>query len=183
MIRRPPRSTLFPYTTLFRSYTIFAVVKLVVPAFLVALGALGVFAAYILAVIASLVYSFIFMWKICGYAIRSRPNWDLLAQTRKFVFNNYIGVVLAGLPSQIMPLLIIKRIGSADVAYFSMAWTMANLLYVVPSAATQSLLAESSHQPQKHLLHVKHTVRLLALILIPCVLFAIVKYATSALPM
>src|SRR2546425_4815962 len=27
MIRRPPRSTLFPYTTLFRSYTIFPVLR------------------------------------------------------------------------------------------------------------------------------------------------------------
>src|SRR5258708_13519661 len=39
MIRRPPRSTLFPYTTLFRSLSVFAGVGILISAGLLAVGA------------------------------------------------------------------------------------------------------------------------------------------------
>src|SRR3712207_7307840 len=41
MIRRPPRSTLFPYTTLFRSHMLRRAVALVVAGFLAACGNTG----------------------------------------------------------------------------------------------------------------------------------------------
>src|SRR3989449_3704854 len=42
MIRRPPRSTLFPYTTLFRSHTMFAGIHKLAPAHLLVASAAGV---------------------------------------------------------------------------------------------------------------------------------------------
>jgi len=101
-------------------------------------------------------------------------QWILLKKIRAYTTNNYLGTVLGGLPSQLMPMLIIRQLGSAEVAYFSMAWTMANLLYVIPTAATQSLLAESSHDPTQKSNHVRHTIKILSLILVPIVLLAIV---------
>src|SRR3989339_547178 len=41
MIRRPPRSTLFPYTTLFRSSTVAALKKTIAPAALIIVTPLG----------------------------------------------------------------------------------------------------------------------------------------------
>src|SRR5688572_32383461 len=43
MIRRPPRSTLFPYTTLFRSYGILLVMPLSILATLLTDGSLGLY--------------------------------------------------------------------------------------------------------------------------------------------
>lgn len=154
-------------------YATFGIVKLILPLFLIPFGSLGIFLAYILAVIASLILSLYFMKRFCGYTVGARPNWNLLKKTRKYATNNYIGVILAGLPSQLMPLFIIKELGAAQVAYFSMAWTMVNLIYVVPSAAAQSLLAESSHDTSQKNKHLKHTVRLLSMTLIPGVLLAV----------
>ncbi|HKU18058.1 MAG TPA: phosphotransferase [Candidatus Saccharimonadales bacterium] len=154
-------------------YAVFGSIKLVLPIFLIPLGSLGIFLAYMLAVIVSLVLSLAFMKRVAGYRLFARPDWRLLQRTRKFATNNYIGVIVAGLPAQIMPLLIIRDIGSAAAAFFSMAWTMANLLYVVPSAATQSLLAESSHDPQQKSTNVRRTVKLLGVILLPAVALAV----------
>lgn len=155
-------------------YAIFGLVKLILPIFLIPFGSLGVFMAYMSAVIVSLAVSLLFMKRVSSYKLTARPNWDVLKRTRKFATNNYIGVILAGLPAQLMPLFIIKHLGSADVAFFSMAWTMANLLYVVPSAASQSLLAESSHDPLQKAKNVRRTVKLLTAILIPVILLSIV---------
>ncbi len=154
-------------------YATFAIVKLLLPLVFVPFGATGIFGAYILAMIASLAVSYYLMHRGCNYHLLTMPDWKLLKQMRGYTFHNYIGVVLAGLPAQLMPLLIIRDLGAASVAFFSMAWTMANLLYIIPSAVTQSLLAESSYDARQLARHLKRTVRLLSLLLIPAITVAI----------
>jgi O-antigen/teichoic acid export membrane protein len=155
------------------AYAVLGVVKLILPVFLIPFGSLGIFLAYILAVVVSLLLSIFFMRRSCGYHFRAKPNWALITGIRKYASNNYFGVILGGLPSQILPLVIIQRLGSANAAYFSMAWMMANLLYVIPSAATQSLLAESSFNPLNKLFHIKHTTKILGYILIPAIVVSV----------
>src|SRR6185437_11387441 len=92
-------------------YATLGIVKLILPLFLIPFGSLGIFMAYILAVIASLLLSLFFMHRYTNYQIDSPPNWQLLKQTRKYATNNYIGVIIAGLPSQLMPLFIVKELG------------------------------------------------------------------------
>jgi O-antigen/teichoic acid export membrane protein/Ser/Thr protein kinase RdoA (MazF antagonist) len=155
-------------------YATFGLVKLILPLLLVPFGSLGIFGAYIMAMLASLIVSYYLMRRGCGYRIRTKPDWTLLKSVRRYTFHNYVGVVLAGLPVQLMPLLIIRHLGAPAVAFFSMAWTMVNLLYVVPSAVTQSLLAESSFDSRKKKEHLRRTIILLTLLLVPAVTVAIV---------
>jgi O-antigen/teichoic acid export membrane protein len=154
-------------------YSSFGLVKLVLPLFLIPLGSLGIYLAYIAAVIVSLAASYYFMWRRCGYHFKAAPNWHLIRETKKYTSHNYVGDVLGGLPSQLLPLLIIRRLGAADVAYFAMAWMMANLLYIVPSATTQSLIAESSTQPGDQAIHIKRTISLLVKVLVPTISLSI----------
>jgi O-antigen/teichoic acid export membrane protein/Ser/Thr protein kinase RdoA (MazF antagonist) len=154
-------------------YAVFGVVKLLLPLFLISLGSLGIFTAYIAAAFASLVLSLILMWRYCGYRLFTRPDFSFIARSRKYASNNYVAVLVGGLPSQLMPSLIIERLGEAHAAFFSMAWTMANLLYVIPSAITNSLLAESSHDISKQSRNVKHATRILTIALVPAVVAAI----------
>lgn len=154
-------------------YAILGTVKLILPLFLVSLGSLGIFLAYIIATIVSLVFSLLLMRKYCGYKFISIPQWNLINRTKKYATNNYLAVILTGIPAQIMPLIIIRKLGTSHAAYFAMAWTMANLLYVIPSGATQSLLAESSTNPEKKIIHAKHTVSILVKTLVPTVTFSI----------
>gem|GEM_PF-621315 len=154
-------------------YTSMGSTKLLLPLVLTRYGSLGIFMAYMWSVIISLAVSYYLMWRRCGYHFWARPNWQLIHRTKAYATHNYIGGVLSGLPAQLLPLLIIRRLGAAQVAYFSMAWTMANLLYVIPSASTQSLLAESSHAPGEQAQHVRRTLLLLAKLLMPVVIIAV----------
>ena len=154
-------------------YAVFGLVKLVLPIGLVGLGWMGIFAAYALAALAALLLSFYFMMRVAGYRLASPPNWGLISSARKYSFHNYIGTLLAGIPAQLMPLIILQRLGAAQAAYFAMSIMMANLLYVAPSSVAQSLLAESAHRPEHRRQHVRHAVRMLALILIPAVAVAV----------
>jgi O-antigen/teichoic acid export membrane protein len=155
-------------------YAVFGLVKLLLPIGLVGLGWLGIFAAYAVAALVALVLSFYYMVRVAGYRVSSPPDWGLIQSARKYSFNNYVGTLLAGIPAQLMPLIIIQRLGAAQAAYFAMSVTMANLLYVAPSSVAQSLLAESAHQPGQRAQHVRRAIKMLALILIPAVFLAIV---------
>ncbi len=154
-------------------YAVFGVVKLVLPIALIGLGWLGIFSAYAVAALVGLILSFYYMIRVADYRLRAAPNWELVGSARKYSFNNYLGTLLATVPSQLMPLIIIQRLGAAQAAYFAMALTMANLLYVAPTSVAQSLLAESAHQPQQRAQHVARAVKMLAAILIPAVAAAV----------
>jgi O-antigen/teichoic acid export membrane protein len=155
-------------------YATFSIVKLAIPLFLISFGSLGVFAAYVLAMVASLAVSYYLMIRGLKYRFLVRPNWSILKTIRGYATNNYLGVVLSNVPTQLLPLFIIRKLGAAEVAYFAMASTMANLLYIVPTAASQSLLAETAHDPSKQADHLKQIVRLLSYMLLPLVTLAIV---------
>jgi O-antigen/teichoic acid export membrane protein/Ser/Thr protein kinase RdoA (MazF antagonist) len=155
-------------------YTTFGTLKLALPLLLISLGSLGIFAAYVAAALVSLVLSLVFMWRGTGYRLLAAPNWHFIRSVRRYTTNNYVSTIMAGLPSQVLPSLIVGALGSAQAAYFSMAWTMANVLYVIPSALTNSLMAESSHDLSRHARNLKHAARTLTLILVPAVLAAVV---------
>lgn len=154
-------------------YATFGVFKLLLPLILIKFGALGIFGAYIIAMVASLAISYFLMRRGCNYRLLTKPDWALLKSMRRYTTHNYIGIVLITIPAQLMPQLIMKYLGAAAVAYFSMAWTMVNLLYIVPSAVTQSMLAESSFDARQKSEHLRRTVRLLATLLVPAVILAI----------
>jgi len=154
-------------------YATFGAVKLILPLVLVPFGAVGIYGAYILAMLASLLISYYLMLKGCNYVTRSKPNWRFLKNIWRYTVHNYMAVVIAGLPAQLMPLFIVRNLGAASAGYFSMAWTMANLLYVVPSAATQSLLAESAFDSRRRVEQLKRTIRLLIILLVPAVSVAV----------
>ncbi|HEU4966138.1 MAG TPA: oligosaccharide flippase family protein, partial [Candidatus Saccharimonadales bacterium] len=155
-------------------YGTFGIVKLVLPLLFIPFGATGVFGAYILAMLASLLVSYYLMRRGCDYRLFTKPTWALLKNMRRYAFHNYLGAIIASLPAQLMPLFIIRQINAPAAAFFSMAWTMVNLLYIVPSATTQSLMAETVHDGEQRASHLKRTIRLLALLLIPAVALAVV---------
>jgi len=156
------------------TYSVLATVKLILPLVLLPFGSLGIFAAYSVAMLSSLALTFFLMRRHVGYQFRSKPNWRLLRNVRAYAANNYVGHLLASLSPQLMPLIILNSLGADKVAYFAMAITIANFLYVIPVAIAQSLLAESAGSPDGKRSHVKAATKILALVLIPAVAIAII---------
>lgn len=156
------------------TYTLLATVKLILPLFLVPFGSMGIFTAYAVATLSSLALTYILMRRSVDYHILARPEWGMIRKSRKYATNNYFAHILSSASSQLMPMIIITSLGAAQVAYFAMAWTMANFLYVIPSAMGQSLLAEGATDPSKRKYHVAHAIRTLTLILVPTIAVSIV---------
>jgi O-antigen/teichoic acid export membrane protein len=156
------------------AYTVFGAVRLVLALTLVRSGALGIFLAYTAAGAAALLLSFFYMERYCGYHFLTRPNFRVLSRTRQFTTDNYFAALLTQLPSKLVPTLIVAQLGGTSSAYFAMAMTIANLLYIVPTALEQSLLAEGANDSSRQVRDSIHAAKLLFSLLIPMILVTIV---------
>lgn len=155
------------------AYTVFGTVRLILPILLIAAGAMGIFLAFVVAGGVSLALSLFMMWRGCDYHPLTKPHWRFIIDSRRYTTHNYIANLLVALPGQLLPTFMIVNLGATQTGFFTMAWTMANLLYVIPTAITNSLLAEGSHDPHEQKRNLGHAVRVMVAFLVPIVAVAI----------
>jgi len=100
----------------------------------------------------------------------------------KFSLGNYIAGFIGGLPAMVLPILITNSIGAKFSAYFYIDMMIANLLYIIPMATSQSLFAEGSYSETELKVHLKKTIKIIFLILMPAILitFLFGKYILLA---
>lgn len=155
-------------------YTCFSLVKVALPLVLISYGAYGIFFAYTGSVIVAIGLSLFLMAKKFGY----RFHWNIERKTvtavSKYSLSNYIASTVATAPSLVMPTLIVSHFGAAETAYYYMASTIAALLAVIPTATTQALLAEGSHDEEGIMSFVKGSAKLISALLLPAVAVLIV---------
>ena len=154
-------------------YTLISIIRLVLLfAFATRLGAYGIFAAWGLAEVISVTFSLIFFLPRLskGYF----PFFDFDAGVLKgmvsFTSANFFSDALRGLPSWILPLLIINMLAPAENAYFGVAWTLAGAVLLVPVMTSLTFLAEGSQSGTPLGVHIKNSLKLNMAILIPVVL-------------
>lgn len=153
---------------------LFSLVKLIVPIFLVSWGSLGIYTAVIAGSLVAFVFTIYFLWCYFQYQPYITINTPIIRETARFTFGNYIAGFLSGLPQLILPIFITNKLGPHESAYFYMAFMTANLIFIIPQSATKSMFAESSHTEEELIVHVKKSLRITALILIPAVLIGLV---------
>jgi O-antigen/teichoic acid export membrane protein len=121
------------------------VIKVVSAVILVGTGSYGLFCAsaggFAAAALASLV--------LMRTALHWRPSFRKPLRTLKPLFRfsaaSYAGNVLNLLPTLIVPLIVLDRLGAPAAAYYFVAFQMATLLYSAAWAVEQTFLAEGSH--------------------------------------
>ncbi len=154
-------------------YSVFGFLKVILPPFLIALGAFGIFLSYTTSVVVGLILSFYFMYKRYGYRLRLFVSRSLVRQVGGYSISNYVANFLASAPLQVMPILIVNGLGADQAAYYYIASMIANLLYIIPNAVGQSLLAEGSHNEAEMLASAKAAAILTAKLLVPAILVII----------
>jgi len=84
-----------------------------------------------------------------GYFPRPAIAQDIMQKVLPYSFANYTANLLNLSPQFIYPLMVLNVLGPENSAYFYIAWMMNMVLTVIPNGISQSLLAESSHDPKK----------------------------------
>lgn len=162
--------------------TVSSVVKLILPVLLISLGAYGILMSAGISVIIAFVLGLIFLIFKFNYLIKPTVNKDILKRMTKFSLGNYIAGFITGLPAMVLPVIIINSIGAKFSAYFYMDMMIINLLYIIPSAASQSLFAEGSHNEAELKKHAIKAGKVIAVIMIPAIIATVVfgKYILLA---
>ena len=162
--------------------TISSIVKLILPIFLVALGAYGIVVSMGIAMSVAFLVSLVFLIVHFNYSPRPIIDRIVVKRMTKFSLGNYVAGFIGGLPAMVLPILITNSIGAKFSAYFYIDMMIANLLYIIPMATSQSLFAEGSYSETELKVHLKKTIKIIFLILMPAILitFLFGKYILLA---
>ncbi|MBA7502786.1 hypothetical protein ES706_01380 [subsurface metagenome] len=143
---------------------------------LVALAALfhtfGIFASWgIAASVAVAIGIFLFLPKVqAGYRPVPTIRRQAINDMMHFSFVNYAANILWAIPTYVLPLMVVNLLGAEQNAYFYIARAIASVLFMIPLAASFSLLAEGSHNEERLASDIKRSLRLILFLLIPAII-------------
>ncbi len=147
--------------------------KLLLPVFFVPFGAVGIFIAWATALSSALLVSTVVLVK--RFDFKFTPSFTKINLARLISFSsvNFAVGLLGIAPAFILPILITNTINPETTAHFYIAFMIANLLYTIPYATTQSLFAEGAHNELNFLQSIKKSLRMIGILLIPSIVFLI----------
>ena len=140
--------------------------KLAGPPAFASLGGLGAFTARVIADIFG-VATFGAILARSGHKFRARFSMPVAREMAKFTSGMYIASLIGGLPQLILPLIVLARIGATQAAYWSIAISIAAIIYSLPSTVTQALLPEVSLRPTERRELLRSSTLMIAAFMIP----------------
>ena len=141
------------------------VLRVALPVAAVSAGVFGLFSSWGIGLCLAIAISlFLLLPRLQpGYRPVPKIRRSITNDMVHFSFMNYAVGLLQGIPSYVLPLIIINVLNPETTAYFRIAWAIASILFLtVPVAVSTALFAESSHEPES--LH-KNAFRAAALML------------------
>ena len=150
--------------------TIFSILKLIFPFFLITLGAYGIFSSWMIALMVGFGISFFLLKTKFNYQPKLVFHISIVRDIGKYSFGNYIVGFIGDLPIMLLPVMILNRLNAETAAYYYMAMMVANVLFIIPRAVSSTLFAEGSNNEKGIKGHVKKAIKIISLLLIPGIL-------------
>ncbi|MDI9633247.1 MAG: oligosaccharide flippase family protein [Methanolinea sp.] len=107
------------------------------------LGSFGIFSSVGAAYLAVILISTFFIRR--HFVITCKISTEYLRDTFRFSSLNYLASFLASIPTLVFPILILNLLGAEEAALYYIAFTIGNLVLIVPDAMTTSFFVEGSH--------------------------------------
>jgi O-antigen/teichoic acid export membrane protein len=130
---------------------------------------LGSFGAY-LARIASNIVGFIIFGVVLarrGHRFRPMLRRAAIRGLSRFSAGMYLANLIGSLPLMSLPIIVLSRFGFKQSAYWSIAITIASLLYQLSGSVSQALLPEVAHRPRERRHLVRRSAALIVALVIP----------------
>lgn len=151
--------------------TMFNALKIPLAVFAAYLGAFGIYASWGVAMaISSGIALMFFMPKILPEFVPS-PTIDRAAinDIIHFSMGNYVAHLLYLAPTLILPLMVVNLLGGQMNAYFYVTFMIAEILFVIPMAVSQSLFAEGSTKKERVGEYICSSLKMVYLLMIPAI--------------
>ncbi|RJO62846.1 MAG: polysaccharide biosynthesis protein, partial [Dehalococcoidia bacterium] len=134
--------------------------------------AYGIFTSWGSALSISLLLGlFLFLPRLVhGFLPSPNLDWHGRGEMVRYSLVNNGASLLAVLPGQILPIMLLGRLGAEANAFFFIAWQVMGAVSMVPSSISTSLFAEGCHDEEELLHNVRRSLKLAFAILTPVVI-------------
>jgi O-antigen/teichoic acid export membrane protein len=135
---------------------------------LVSFGIMGVFISFSVTYLLAMIFGFIVLNRL---KIPTRLVFSVtsLLEIVRYSLGNYTAMIFSITPIYLMPYVIFNITGARDSAYFYVAYSVASILFMVPSAVSMSLFVEGSHNQPLQVNAVKSLI-LTTVLIVPMIL-------------
>ncbi|MDD4924412.1 MAG: oligosaccharide flippase family protein, partial [Dehalococcoidales bacterium] len=155
---------------------IFGILKVILAIALASfLTSFSIFASWGIGLTAALVISVFIFLPVAqrGYRFAITIKKKVLSEMLGYSFANYLSVLLWGVPALTFPLMVVNLLGAEANAYFYIGWAVSNVIVMIPSSVTTSLLAEGSYNETQLKTHILRSLKMIFLLLVPAVLIVL----------
>ncbi len=129
--------------------TLVTIARIGIVPFLTAFGAVGIYASFGLTPLLAFIVGIFLTSRILNYKPVPAVRREVLNDIFHFSFGNYLARIFETLPTFVLPIMVVNVLGAEANAYFYIAWQISVLLRVVSRMSAVSLIAETSHRPDK----------------------------------
>jgi len=138
------------------------------------LGSLGIIDSNVVSVGMSLLVTYFFFFTRFSYKFELKIRFSLLSRMAVFSGGNYVTNLLIAAPLLILPTIITNKLGAIQAAYFYIAVTITNFIFVIPQSTSQSLFAEGVHDRDNLTPFFVHASKIISRILVPTIIVLLV---------
>ncbi|HTB48983.1 MAG TPA: oligosaccharide flippase family protein [Verrucomicrobiae bacterium] len=140
---------------------VFGVIRLPLLYFMKSYGYNGLLISQIIAMVFGVGLCFIFMRAQIGYKYRVNLSKKDLRRMGSYTFGTYVSNVSGGLPTAVLPTMILRILGGPSAAYYYIASMFPGLIYIVLTATSQSFFAEAASDGKQLDQSLRKTARLM----------------------
>ena len=123
----------------------FNVTRLFFPILVVGSGYIGIFSAQLAAVIFALMASVFLLKRYHGFTFLVKPSMTSMSGKWRFAFGSYTSDLTGGLPSSVLPIIVVARLGPVAGALWYVAMQITNVLLSVSASINQAMFAEMAN--------------------------------------
>jgi O-antigen/teichoic acid export membrane protein len=125
--------------------SIFNTVRLLVPIVVIGTGYIGIFSAQLIAVAFALAASIIVLRRYHGFNFLVKPSRTSMSGKWRFALGSYTSDLTGGLPSSVLPIIVVARLGPVAGALWYVAMQITNVLMSVSASINQAMFAEMAN--------------------------------------
>ena len=140
------------------TYSVFGIIKLGAVLLLSIFGTAGLVLSHTFGLFCSVFLGYYLIQQKLHLSFRIQFNKKTVHKMLAFSLITYLTTFAAGMPSFLLPLIILHALGASSVAYFYMAMMIATLIFAVPNSVASSLFAEGSHNTDTVDAHFKRSI-------------------------
>ena len=98
---------------------------------------------------------------------------NIIKEIRTYSLNNYVARLLLYMPPMLIPLMIVNTLGAEMSARFYVAFSISQILRILPSSVSDSLLAEVSNDETSLGINVRKALKQIIILTVPAVVLTI----------